>query len=406
MAGPIQQLSESTVIRSLRRFRDRYFPTSGKVNNDDDDNVGMDDEESQPCYLDSLPVDVHFLIMTFLSPADICRLGATSQYWRAMVRDPLLWRFFLLRDMPYWPSIDHLTMPQLELLDSPLVSENEILDDTEEEGDQRMESKLDYMAEYLKGCPSCRQKWLPSRPTYKVVTSFLQSLVPSSEPRYAMFGPGMEKLDVSLVTRLMRAPDVLPVSGTPHRQINGIGSGISYMFKNQHKFNILALYSTNRAERERARVEQQSISSKLFTFEGSDDSGYPVYSPAPHVQQVCQVVDGFIYVANAEPGREEGESEAAQIRAVLSSIWGSTSRPLLVLSCVSREETEGASTTSLHASASRNRTRCRTACVDMAKRLGLPQLANPWMVQDTVAESLSGLLDGISWLLRCSGVKL
>ncbi|XP_053181186.1 F-box only protein 4 isoform X2 [Scomber japonicus] len=368
----------------------------------------MDEEESQPSYLDSLPVDIHFLIMTFLSPADICRLGATSQYWRAMVRDPLLWRFFLLRDMPYWPSIDHLTMPQLELLDAPLVSENAILDDTEEEGDQTIESKLDYMAEYLKGCPSCRQKWLPSRPTYKVVTSFLQSLVPSSEPRYAMFGPGMEKLDVSLVTRLMRAPDVLPVSGTPHRQINGIGSGISYMFKNQHKFNILALYSTNRAERERARVEQQSISNKLFTFEGSDDSGYPVYSPAPHVQQVCQVVDGFIYVANAEPGRgeEEGESEAAQICAVLSSIWGSTSRPLLVLSCVSREETEAISTTSLQASASRNRTRCRTACVDMAKRLGLPHLANPWMVQDTVAESLSGILDGISWLLRCSGVKL
>lgn len=74
---------------------------------------------------------------------------------------------------------------------------------------------------YLKGCPSCRQQWLPSRPAYEVVTSFLQSLVLSSEPRYAMFGPGMEHLDVSLVTRLMHAPDVLPVSGTPHRQING-----------------------------------------------------------------------------------------------------------------------------------------------------------------------------------------
>lgn len=28
--------------------------------------------------------------------------------------------------------------------------------------------------------------------------------------------------------------------------ISGIGSGISYMFNNQHKFNILTLYSTNR----------------------------------------------------------------------------------------------------------------------------------------------------------------
>lgn len=36
-----------------------------------------------------------------------------------------------------------------------------------------------------------------------------------------MLGPGMEQLEVSIVKRLMHAPDVLPVSGTPHRQING-----------------------------------------------------------------------------------------------------------------------------------------------------------------------------------------
>ncbi|XP_073321710.1 F-box only protein 4 [Pagrus major] len=400
MAGKSQQLNESVVIRSLRRFRDRYFTNRGTVLRDDSKPVEDSGEEPQPGFLDSLPVDVQFQIMTFLSPSDICRLGATSQYWRAMVRDPLLWRYFLLRDMPNWPSIDHLSMPQL---DAPLISEDESVDDREEGEDRGMESKFDYMSEYLKGCPSCRQRWLPSRPAYEVVTSFLQSLVPSTEPRYAMFGPGMEQLDVSLVTRLMHAPDVLPVSGTPHRQINGIGSGISYLFNNQHKFNILTLYSTNRAERERARVQQQTISNKLFTLEGKDDSGHPIYSPAPQVQQVCQVVDGFIYVANAEPGKGEEESEVAQIRAVLSSGGGTASRPLLVLSCVSREESEA---TTLQATPRRNRARCRTPCVDMAKRLGLPQLANPWMVQDTVAESLSGLLEGISWLLRCSGVKL
>ncbi|XP_071339492.1 F-box only protein 4 [Trachinotus anak] len=407
MAGKIQQLGESAVIRSLRRFRDRYFPNSGKVVKDDLTPVeDTGDEEPQPGFLDRLPVDLQFVIMTLLSPADICRLGATSRYWRAMVRDPLLWRYFLLRDMPYWPSIDHVTMPQLEMLDAPLIDEDESLDDRKEGEDKGMEYKLDYMSEYLKGCPSCRQQWLPSRAAYEVVTSFLQSLVPSSEPRYAMFGPGMEHLDVSLVTRLMHSPDVLPVAGTPHRQINGIGSGISYMFNNQHKFNILTLYSTNRAERERARVEQQSISNKLFTLEGADDSGCPIYSPAPQVQQVCQVVDGFIYVANAEPGRGGETSEVAQIRAVLSSAGGSTSRPLLVLSCVSREEPEAVRTTNQQNSTYRNRARCRTPCVDVAKRLGLPQLVNPWMVQDTVAESLSGLLDGISWLLRCSGVNL
>ncbi|XP_029366450.1 F-box only protein 4 isoform X2 [Echeneis naucrates] len=406
MAAKMQQLSESEVIRSLRRFRDRYFPNSRKLLTEDTNPVADTGEESPPGLLDSLPVDLQFLVLTFLSPADVCRLGSTSHYWRALVRDPLLWRYFLIRDMPSWPSIDHVTMPQLEILDAPLINADDSLDERKEGDNIGLESKFDYMSEYLKSCPSCRQQWLPSRAAYDVITSFLQSLVPSSEPRYAMFGPGMEHLDVSLVTRLMHAPDVLPVSGTPQRQINGIGSGISYLFNNQHKFNILTLYSANRAERERARVEQQSVSNKLFTCEGTDDSGNPIYTPTPQVQQVCQVVDGFIYVANAEPGKDGGTSEVAQIRAVLNSAGGSPSRPLLVLSCVSREESQAGRITGQKITAKKSRAKNRTSCVGMAKRLGLPQLANPWMVQNTVAESLSGLLDGISWLLRCSGVKL
>lgn len=90
-------------------------------------------------------MDLQFLIMTFLSPVDICKLGATGQYWRAMVRDPLLWRYFLLRDMPNWSSIDDLSMPNLELLDAPLVCEDERLDDREEEKEKEL--KLDYMSE-------------------------------------------------------------------------------------------------------------------------------------------------------------------------------------------------------------------------------------------------------------------
>lgn len=74
---------------------------------------------------------------------------------------------------------------------------------------------------------------------------------------------------------------------------------------------------------------------------------------------------------------DEGETEVAQIRAVLSPAWGSPSRPLLVLSCISREFPEAASLQNI---ASTNRSWCRTPCVNMATRLGLPCLANPWMV--------------------------
>jgi len=63
------------------------------------------------------------------------------------------------------------------------------------------------------------------------------------------------------------------------------------------------------------------------------------------------------------------KSEVAQIRAVLNCAGDSKSRPLLVLSCVSREQPETLGTT-----------KCRTPCVYMAKRLFLPQLSNRWMV--------------------------
>ncbi|XP_077571502.1 F-box only protein 4-like [Stigmatopora nigra] len=382
MTGMMTQHSESVVIRSLRRLKEFYLPSNVRE--------VLDRGKEGPGFLDRLPVDLQFQIMTLLSSVDICRLGATSRYWRALVRDPPLWRFFLLRDMPHWPSIDHLTMPQLDV--------STISEDSEQDDDERTETKVDYMAQYLKGCPSCREHWLPLWPPYRVLMSFLQSLVPSSEPRYAMFGPGMEQMDVSIVTRLMHATDILPMSVNPNSHINGpsvIGSGISYIFNDQHKFNIFTLYSTTRAERDRAKVQNQYMTDKLFTLVGSVDSGHPIYRPSPQVQQVCQVVDGIIYVANAQPGSGDRESEAAQIRAVLSS----TSKPLLVLSCISREKCEAVETTCVQ-------TTRRTPCVEMAKRLCLPQLPNPWMVQDTVAESLSGLLNGISWLLRSSGVKV
>uniref|UniRef100_A0A8C5F5V6 F-box protein 4 n=1 Tax=Gadus morhua TaxID=8049 RepID=A0A8C5F5V6_GADMO len=395
MEAPTEKLSESLVIRSLKRFRDRLLSNTCQLGSDSNQSPKIPVEDAS--LLDRIPVDVQFLILTLLPPEDICRLGATSRYWRALVRDPLLWKYFLLRDMPHWSSIDHVTMPKLEALASDICSNDLQLEERVEGEEQDNVSKYDYMAEYMKGHPACRQKWQFSRPPYEVVTSFLTSLLPSSEPRYAMFGPGIEQLDVSMVTRLMHAPDVLPVAAIPSgRQINGIGSGISYTYNHQHKLNILTLYSTNRAERDRARVGQYSVNDKLFTSEDTDPPSCPMFIPNPQVQEVCQAVSGFIYVANAEPGQGDGTVEAAKIQAMLSPAWGSTARPLLVLSCVSRERLKEELETDAALRTTPTGARCRTPSVEMAQRLRLPQLPNPWMVQDTVAESLSDALAGRS----------
>ncbi|OWK57806.1 F-box only protein 4 [Lonchura striata] len=297
-------------------------------------------------------IDVQLNIMSFLSPQDLCRLGSTSCYWRAAVQDPLLWRYFLLRDLPSWTSVDWKSLPDEEIFKKAFseVSGNAL---------------YDYMAVYKRSCPQGRRSWKSNRPRYGTVTSFLQSLVTQAEPRFAMFGPGLEELDNSLVQKMMTCPEILLVAGLPHRQIHGIGSGVSFQFNSNQKFNIVTLYSTTSVERRRAREEQAVAVNRMFYQENSTVGNQQAmhYSVIAQVRKVCEVVDGFIYVANAEAHREhDRQEELARILAMIDPALGPPNRPLLILSCVSH-------------------------------------------MQDTVAATLGGLLNGIEWLLEEANYK-
>uniref|UniRef100_W5UID1 F-box only protein 4 n=1 Tax=Ictalurus punctatus TaxID=7998 RepID=W5UID1_ICTPU len=378
-------LSPAAVLRSLRNIS--LFTDSRRRRRRRSEGPAQE-PSGEYSLLHHLPVDVQLLILTFLSPRDLCRLGATCQYWSWMVRDPLIWKYYLIRDAARWSSVDHLSTPRLHFLTEPAGGDTETHTDTETEWETETE-KLDYMAEYLRCCPECRSLQRCTPPS--ALSFFLHSLVSDTEPRFSMFGSGLEQLDVSLMTVMMNSPHILSVAGIPQRQINGIGSGISFAYDGQHKFNIITLYSTYSAERERARVERSRVNSKLFMEEEEDGRGRRSYSVAPQFQEVFRSVNGFIYVANAaETQTAIRQDEHAQIRAVLQPVFGPPSRPLLVLSCVSRD----------------GETRRTNASVSVAHQLQLNLLPNPWMVQDVVAESLSGLLEGIGWLLRHSGLRV
>uniref|UniRef100_A0A8C5X4E9 F-box protein 4 n=1 Tax=Malurus cyaneus samueli TaxID=2593467 RepID=A0A8C5X4E9_9PASS len=322
-------------------------------------------------------IDVQLNIMSFLSPQDLCRLGSTNCYWRAAVQDPLLWRYFLLRDLPSWTSVDWKSLPDVEIFNKAF---SEVSDNT----------LYDYMAVYKRSCPQGRRSLKSSRPRYGAVTSFLQSLVTQAEPRFAMFGPGLEELDDSLVQKMMTCPEILLVAGLPHRQIHGIGSGVSFQFSNNQKFNILTLYSATSVERRRAREEQAATVNKMFYQENSIVGNQQAvhYSVIAQVRKVCEVVDGFIYVANAEAHREhDRQEELARIEAMIDPTLGPPNRPLLILSCVSHIGVK------------------RIPCIYMAHQLQLNLLRQPWMMQDTVAATLDGLLNGIEWLLEETNCK-
>ncbi|XP_072461834.1 F-box only protein 4 isoform X2 [Notamacropus eugenii] len=327
-------------------------------------------EDEEACALTRLPIYVQLYIMSFLSPHDLFELGRTSRYWNVTVRDPMLWKFFLLRDIPSWSSVDWKSLPDLQVLKKPL---SEVIDN----------ELYDYMAMYKMSCPHTRRHLKSSRHMYGAVASFLQSLILQTEPRFAMFGPGLEELHVSLVLSLMSCTELSPMAGLPQRQIDGIGSGISFQLSNQHKFNILVLYSTTRKERDRAREEQTSAVNKIFNRQipGNDEQSGR-YSVIPQIQKVCEVVDGFIYVANGEAlKKHEWEDEFSHIMAMTNPAFGSPERPLLVLSCISQATVK------------------RMPCFYLAHELKLNELQLPWMVQDVEAETLTGFLNGIEWIL-------
>ncbi|XP_065518480.1 F-box only protein 4 [Lathamus discolor] len=335
------------------------------------------EEAEKVSALQTLPIDVQLNIMSYLSPQDLCHLGSTSCYWRAAVQDPLLWRYFLLRDLPFWTSVDWKSLPDVEVFNKAFseVSDNAL---------------YDYMAVYKKSCPQSRRSLKSSRPRYGAVTSFLQSLVTQAEPRFAMFGPGLEELDDSLVQKMMTCPEILLLAGLPQRQIHGIGSGVSFQLNNNQKFNILTLYSTTSVERRRAKAEQAVAVNKMFYQENSIIGNQQAvhYSVIAQVKKVCEVVDGFIYVANAEAHKKhDRQEELARILAMIDPALGPANRPLLVLSSVSHTDVK------------------RIPCVYMAHQLQLNLLHQPWMVQDTVAATLAGLLNGIEWLLEEANCK-
>ncbi|KAM3911941.1 F-box only protein 4 [Leptodactylus fuscus] len=365
---------EAAVINGFRQLRDRYLHIIRDEEDDERDSLQQGDSDSA---LDVLPVDMQLYILTFLSPQDLCKLGITNRYWYSMVQDRLLWKYFLLRDLPTWSSIDCHSLPDLDVLNSCLC----------ESPDGK---EYSYMSIYLRSCPKTRRSMRSRNPIYGAVTSFLQSLVMQGEPRFAMFGPGLEQLDDSLVTRMMTSRELVPVVSILQRQIDGVGSGVTFQLNGEHKFNILTLYSTTRSERDRARVEQNAAVNKMFVSEGlAQGEQGTAYSLIPQVKEVCKVVDGFIYVANAESHKQHNrEEEVAQIQAMMNPLLGAQRRPLLVLACVTNPGDK------------------RIPCVYLAHELCLNKLNRPWMVQNTEASTLYGLLDGIAWILAELGKKI
>ncbi|KAJ6669909.1 hypothetical protein lerEdw1_000458 [Lerista edwardsae] len=369
---------ESALRSSLRRLRDKWGPWGSPAASGNvwptEEALGEEEEEQQPSALEALPIVVKLYIMSFLTSKELSYLGSTNRYWRLTVQDPLLWRYLLIRDLPSWHSVDWKSLPDADIFNRSFTD----LDDS---------APCDYMEVYKKCCSGSGRNTCP-KPGWSnsdAKAYFLEWLKLRSVPRFAMFGPGLEDLDESLVYKMMTSPEILPLAGLPVRQIHGIGSGVTFHVDRYQRINILTLYSKTSKERRRAREENPSPVNKMFCEETGVD-GTTRYNLIEHVKDMCGLIDGFIYVADAEAHKKHDRSvECARMAAMLDPALGPKDRPVLILSCVSHAGIE------------------RIPCVYVAHQLQLNRLKQPWMValfiQDAEATTLDGLLNGIEWML-------
>ncbi|XP_053144491.1 F-box only protein 4-like isoform X2 [Hemicordylus capensis] len=325
------------------------------------------------CARQGKETELKLYIMSFLTPKDVVYLGSTNHYWRQTVQDPLLWRQFLIRDLPSWHSFSWKSLPAAHVFSSAFVEQYGI-------------AAYDYMEVYKK-CSSWVRKHPPCPwPAYRMMPSCARVLFSTVVPCFAMFGPGLENLDESLEDQLlmtsMRAAVLWPFHDMPFSKIYEIapriGPEIELHSVELQKFMILIMYSKPSQRRRRAR-EVNPLPHDLFYEE---NEALTQINLMEFFESEFRHVDGFIYVADAEAHKEHNrQAECAQLAALLDSSLGPSDKPLLILSCISVPGTE------------------RIPSFYMAHQLQLDLNCQPWMIQNVDILTLTGLQNGIEWLL-------
>jgi F-box protein 4 len=313
-----------------------------------------------------LPVGVHLHIFSFLDAGSLCRLAQTCDYMYNLSSDPLLWTRLLERDIHGWRVIGHSSHPQVY-----------------------KDAASDLSPKQIYCQCRCHRDTLPHQSFAHPITGRLRSLVRRIQghiPRLLMFGSGLES--VPLVRSMLWEGD------SPYRPIglypgkDGVGSGVCIQHKDT-PVNLITLYTATRAERLAAQSGQQARVNKLVSVDVTqsreEEGGDAELTPA--VQQLCRQADAFVLVVDACHMTEEAlRLDLSMLQAMLHSNVSLTT-PLLVLSC-QPNVTEDSSPP-----------QCVPPPCEVANRLRLCELHQPWQVRCLVLNQYQPLQDGMDWLL-------
>ncbi|XP_072173027.1 F-box only protein 4-like isoform X2 [Diadema setosum] len=323
-------------------------------------------------------------MLQFLDAKDICNLSATCRQFHSFCNDQLLWKSVLDKDMVKWSEVSNGTYP------SNFTAQGQ---------------GVDYKDVYMRCNPE-----LQKEPAFNLssIPRFLRSFLPSRHsPIFVMFGPGLETDTSTIVRKLISGQDssIIKVNGVFAAMYPGVGTGFELTVNKKNRFRLVVLYSATRKERE-SRGDDQPRMSKLIkrvspvpedsNAEGAvhgergagagpdpQEEDFMNFEPNDHVKSMLRDVGGFVFVVDASQNLKKGYCSASrpELFAFMDPKWTPERKPLLVLSSIAEAETP------------------RVPCVKMADQLSLQKLQRPWKVVDCEVDSLSGLTEGVDWLM-------
>ncbi|XP_041475846.1 F-box only protein 4-like isoform X1 [Lytechinus variegatus] len=405
LAQQVQTLKMNLDVSVLPQQCKSFFtmePSSPGVELDDGgmSSIEMDDsrahsQEGGCCYGDddevgllNIPVQAFLHILQYLDAKDICSLSSTCRQCNSFCSDQHLWKSVLNKDMVKWSEVSHGTYP------TNLTASQDV----------------DYKDVYMRCHPELQRD-----PAFNLasIPRLLWSFLPHRTPIIVMFGPGLETDTSTIVRKFItgHGSNIIKVNGVfPAMYPGSVGTGFEVTVNDKSRMRLVVLYSATRKERE-ARDSNQPRMSKLIKRtsppnqgeeEGAsrndgedhgngapasrvtaDDEDYLNFEPNDHVKSMCRVVGGFIFVVDAAQQLNQGSCSSGrpELFAFMDSRWTPERKPLLVLSSIANPDVP------------------RIPCVRVADQLSLDRLQRPWKVVDCDVSTLSGLSEGVDWLV-------
>ncbi|XP_033738378.1 F-box only protein 4-like [Pecten maximus] len=306
-----------------------------------------------------LPLNVKLHIFSYLGVRDLCRVSGVCRDWYDVSQDNILWQEKLARNIQSWNIISHLTNPAMY---------------------KEVQSEWTNREIFLRCSPEINRIMHERNSMLTSISNMLRYFLPKKVPKIAMFGPGLESENTSILVRqMLTARTLLEQVGMVPGQFDGVGSGWLLKMADCSNFQLSVLYSASKSIRQQPGWDRINGNNLLQVSIQDGEVGVEL---KPAVKDFCRTVDAFIYVIDSTLSAT-GESNQ-EFYTMVNERWSATHVPVLVLSCI------------------KNSNASRIPCIKVVEKLAMSNMNRPWQVRDCEAENLTEVLEGIRWVVEQS----